>query len=1061
MSPSATRLTRAIAVSKGIARPSSVPEPLLEPVLRGLDKNVDTVKRPLWRKLAPKKRSPGWTFRVPRDYFKGRTVYPAGRPPYSYSRHPSDFYHLVRFPRPAPSRIAPPNLVTPDAMSSRVQILCAPTADTDGCLLVHFETGRYIFGHVSEGTTRTLGQQKIPIRGVGDIFVAGRLDWDNVGGMFGMLLSLADVGAAAQEMLREVNEKKRERGRTVADVKDLAVNVHGAQELTATLALTRHFILRRGLSLRPNAIRVDKDPRAQDPANPAPDWQDTNLRVWYVPLVSRTDLSVPTGGEEVSTQPGAPTEPRGWEKHLWKDDASAYKNSRTSEEIIEGVVQDMFGEGYDLEVLRGKMLYDVDPVAEIYVKDKANGIKRYDGPLPARPTGARNIPVLQREIQAGRLIERLPKRNESSFLGMRQSMCYIAKSHVRRGKFDPVKAAQLGVEPKDYKCLTKGDPVTLKDGTVVAPEMVMDPPRKGHGFVVMSVPDKSYIDSLLSRPEWSNPEIMDGIEVMFWLRSPEAIADPRLGEFRDRFPSLRHVVLDHDVCANRLAFETPGTQLIQFHQIDPARFPIPVFNNQPRRQVETLRTEKTSVIAGVPGAALQLAPLPSFEDNAAKPLLDTTTVLENLQNKYGSVLALGREAEAKLKDDSWLAKLEAEEHDIPDRDTEIITLGTGSAMPSKHRNVSATLVRIPGQGSWLLDCGENTLGQMRRLYGTDGLADVLKDLRGIFISHLHADHHLGILSAIKAWRDTNHPDWAAKRFGDKRLAIVAPHLLLRFLAEYHDYNNYGFPLLVALDTTGLWRPQPEAGLSRTPSPSHHKPKLYPSGLDSANDSEIKYDLPQIDICLVDHCPWATAVAFTWPSGLKIAYSGDCRPSTNLAAMGRGAHLLIHECTFEDDLLADAIAKKHSTISEALHIGRKMKARRVLLTHFSQRYPKVTSLPADAPELTADRPVLFGFDGMRVRLGEFRQAELFLPAIRCLYDKMGAEREALYETNVQKTKELKEGKKIKYHAYLAQKNMERSKKGRGRATKASEDQGHVSDGSSVAEGTLGPELSEAE
>ncbi len=36
-------------------------------------------------------------------------------------------------------------------------------------------------------------------------------------------------------------------------------------------------------------------------------------------------------------------------------------------------------------------------------------------------------------------------------------------------------------------------------------------------------------------------------------------------------------------------------------------------------------------------------------------------------------------------------------------------------------------------------------------------------------------------------------------------------------------------------------------------------------------------------------------------GMRVVYSGDCRPSESLAAVGRGCALLIHEATFGDCL----------------------------------------------------------------------------------------------------------------------------------------------------------------
>ena len=82
---------------------------------------------------------------------------------------------------------------------------------------------------------------------------------------------------------------------------------------------------------------------------------------------------------------------------------------------------------------------------------------------------------------------------------------------------------------------------------------------------------------------------------------------------------------------------------------------------------------------------------------------------------------------------------------------------------------------------------------------------------------------------------------------------------------------------------------------------------------------------------------------TFPTGFKFSYSGDCRPSRNFAKIGKGSTVLLHEATFDDDTKGDAIAKKHSTISEAIGVGVAMGARRVLLTHFSQRYSKLPSM----------------------------------------------------------------------------------------------------------------------
>lgn len=52
--------------------------------------------------------------------------------------------------------------------------------------------------------------------------------------------------------------------------------------------------------------------------------------------------------------------------------------------------------------------------------------------------------------------------------------------------------------------------------------------------------------------------------------------------------------------------------------------------------------------------------------------------------------------------------------DITREDMEIVLLGTGSSQPSKYRNVSSIFINLFSKGSILLDCGEGSLGQLKR-----------------------------------------------------------------------------------------------------------------------------------------------------------------------------------------------------------------------------------------------------------------------------------------------------------------------------------------------------------
>ena len=102
-------------------------------------------------------------------------------------------------------------------------------------------------------------------------------------------------------------------------------------------------------------------------------------------------------------------------------------------------------------------------------------------------------------------------------------------------------------------------------------------------------------------------------------------------------------------------------------------------------------------------------------------------------------------------------------------------------------------------------------------------------------------------------------------------------------------------------------------------------------------------LTNLVVCNVRHCLGSYGISVTFSNGFKFSYSGDCRPSKNFAAIGAGSTVLVHEATFDDELQSDAVAKKHSTISEAISVGMQMQAKNIILTHFSQRFSKMPTM----------------------------------------------------------------------------------------------------------------------
>jgi ribonuclease Z len=85
-------------------------------------------------------------------------------------------------------------------------------------------------------------------------------------------------------------------------------------------------------------------------------------------------------------------------------------------------------------------------------------------------------------------------------------------------------------------------------------------------------------------------------------------------------------------------------------------------------------------------------------------------------------------------------------------------------------------------------------------------------------------------------------------------------------------------------------------------------------------------------------------------GRKIVYTGDTRPVENLAEFAENADLLIHDATFDDELLEKAREDGHSTPSQAVKTAKRAGAKRLVLTHISARYKEPSLLLEQAKKV---------------------------------------------------------------------------------------------------------------
>uniref|UniRef100_A0A8C0M566 Zinc phosphodiesterase ELAC protein 2 n=1 Tax=Canis lupus familiaris TaxID=9615 RepID=A0A8C0M566_CANLF len=548
-------------------------------------------------------------------------------------------------------------------------------------------------------------------------------------------------------------------------------------------------------------------------------------------------------------------------------------------------------------------------------------------------------------------------------------VAFVCKLHVKKGNFLVLKAKELGLPVGTaaiapiIAAVKDGKSITY-EGREILPEEICTPPDPGLAFIVVECPDEEFIQPVCENATLRRYQgDADAPVALVVHMAPEhVLADPRYQQWMERFgPATQHLVLNESCSSvHNLRSHKIQTQLGLIHS---DIFP-PLAT--PHRQEEHT-TFRVPTVRGECLLKYQLRPRREWQRDAVIVCNPDEFIAEALElpNFQESV----QEYRKAMQDGPAPAEKRSQ---YP----EIIFLGTGSAIPMKIRNVSATLVNISPDRSLLLDCGEGTFGQLCRHYG-DEVDRVLGTLAAVFVSHLHADHHTGLLNillqrerALASLGKPCHP-----------LLVVAPTQLKAWLQQYHNHCQQLLHHVSLIPAKCL---QKGAEVS---SPAVER--LIASLLGAC-------DLEEFQTCLVRHCKHAFGCALVHTSGWKVVYSGDTMPCEALVQIGKNATLLIHEATLEDGLEEEAVEKTHSTTSQAIGVGVRMNAGFTMLNHFSQRYAKV---PLFSPDF--NEKVGIAFDHMKVCFADF-------PTV----PRLSAPLKALFAGDIEEMEERREKREVR-------------------------------------------------
>ena len=285
---------------------------------------------------------------------------------------------------------------------------------------------------------------------------------------------------------------------------------------------------------------------------------------------------------------------------------------------------------------------------------------------------------------------------------------------------------------------------------------------------------------------------------------------------------------------------------------------------------------------------------------------------------------------------------------------EIVFLGTGASWPSVERNVAAVALKR-GSEVVLFDCGEGTQRQFQR----SKLSYMQVDK--IFLTHLHADHFLGLPGLVQTMR-LHERTTTLQIFGPPGTRQLVEMLTsigkgrgqfrvevkeltdgaeLRFgsyrvLARHVRHTSYALAYaLVEDDRPGRF----------------DKPRALELGVPEGRafgQLQRGEEVTTPDGRVVR----PEEVLGPPRRGRKVTYTGDCVPCESVVELAQGGDVLIHEATYASDF-KEANQYGHSTAAQAAFIASKARVGRLFLTHISPRYTDATPLVEEARKVFSE------------------------------------------------------------------------------------------------------------
>jgi len=277
---------------------------------------------------------------------------------------------------------------------------------------------------------------------------------------------------------------------------------------------------------------------------------------------------------------------------------------------------------------------------------------------------------------------------------------------------------------------------------------------------------------------------------------------------------------------------------------------------------------------------------------------------------------------------------------------EIVFLGTSCMMPTKKRAQAGVFFSY-GSTGLLFDCGEGTQRQLR-------IAGIKPTrITKILLSHWHGDHVLGLPGLIQTLGGENY---------NKKLEIYGPKDTKKYMENM--FKSFICDINIEIEIfdvdEGKFFENEEFYLEA--KKLVHRCEIL--GFCFVEKDKRKINLNYIKKIGLPKGPllgklqknkkiiWKNNTIYPGQAtyvikGKKISYITDTMFCDACVMIAKNADLLIAEAVYVENLKEKAKKYKHLTAKDAALIAKKANVKKLVLTHFSQRYKTTTPLKEEA------------------------------------------------------------------------------------------------------------------